>query len=80
MNDELYLRWLNRDLRDQLVSSMDTLKLLRERCDQLKIKMVHHLDEGQGLTQIELIEIYAEFERLFPRRVRKPPDSLDVPL
>lgn len=73
-------QWMYRDLREQLGGAMDTLTKLRERVDNLKIKLVHHVDQGEGLTGEELSEVYAEIERLFPRRVRRPSEALDAPL
>jgi len=67
-------------LREQLVELHDILTKLLARVDTLKIKLVHHVDQGEGLTHEQLVEVYAEFERLFPRRARKSSDSLDVPL
>jgi hypothetical protein len=69
-----------RDLREQLGGAVDTLAKLRERVDSLKIKLVHHVDQGEGLTQAQLDEVYAEFDRLFPRRVRKASEGLDARL
>lgn len=73
-------QWMYRDLREQLGGAVDTLAKLRERVDSLKIKLVHHVDQGEGLTQEQLVEVYAEFDRLFPRRVRKPTEGLDARL
>lgn len=74
------LEWMYQDLKQQLRSAVDMLFVLRGRVDDLKIKLVHHVDQGEGLTSDELSEVYAEIERLFPRRVRKSSDSLDAPL
>lgn len=73
-------QWMYRDLREQLGGAVDTLTKLRERVDSLKIKLVHHVDQGEGLTQEQLAEVYAEFDRLFPRRVRKTSEGLDARL
>lgn len=67
-------------LREQLGEAFDTLTKLLNRVDSMKIKLVHHVDQGEGLTHAELSEVYAEIERLFPRRVRKSSESLDSPL
>lgn len=74
------LEWMYQDLKGQLRSAVDMLFVLRGRVDDLKIKLTHHLDQGEGLTHDELSEVCAEIERLFPRRVRKPSDNLDAPL
>lgn len=69
-----------RDLKDQLGSAIETLEKLRNRVADMKIKLVSHVDQGQGLTQDQLVELYAEVNRLFPTRVRKcrkPDTELD---
>lgn len=71
-------RWMLREAREQLMSVLDTLDKLYERVSMLKAKLVHHVDQGEGLTQEELVEIYAEIDRLFPRRIRQIPERLDV--
>lgn len=63
-----------KDLKEQLGSAIDTLMKLRERVANLKIKLVSSLDQGQGLTQEQLVELYEEINRLFPTRVRTMPD------
>lgn len=73
-------QWLARDLREQLGSAIDTVTKLRERVDLMRNKLLFHVDQGQGLTQEQLVEVYAEIAKLFPRRVRKASDSLDVQL
>lgn len=78
--DEVDLQWMNRDLREQVGSAIDMLMKLRARVDLLKMKLVHHVDQGEGLTKDELSEVYVEIEKLFPRRVRSTSDSLDAPL
>lgn len=80
MSENLDWQWMARDLREQLGSAIDMLSSLRGRVDLLKLKLIHHVDQGEGLTQDQLVEVYAEFDRLFPRRVRKSSDSLDVQL
>jgi len=70
MGPEPDFRWMTKDLREKL----------RERCELVKNKLLFHLDQGQGLTQEQLVELYADIEKLFPRRVRKSPDNLDAPL
>ncbi len=71
-------QWMTRDLRDQLEGAIDTLTKLRERVFVMKANLVHHMDQAEGLTHEELVELYAEIERLFPRRVRKTSEGLDV--
>ena len=75
---ELDWREMYRDLRDQLLSAVEALEKLHERVFRLKARLVHHVDQGEGLTHEELVEVYAEIDRLFPRRVRKTPTTLDV--
>jgi hypothetical protein len=71
---------MSKDLREQLGSAIDTATRLRERVEMVKNKLLFHVDQGDGLTQEQLVEVYAEIAKLFPRRVRKASDSLDVPL
>lgn len=78
MSQEPDYRWMYRDLREQLMDAVETLEKLRERVHRLKATLVHHVDQGEGLTREELAGIYAEIDRLFPRRVRRAPESLDV--
>lgn len=80
MSEELDYLWITSDLQEQLRSSVDMLSVLRGRVDALKLKLVHHVDQGEGMTQDELVEVYAEIERLFPRRVRKSSEGVDAPL
>jgi len=80
MGPEPDFRWMTKDLREQLGGAIETLTKLRERCELVKNKLLFHLDQGQGLTQEQLVELYADIEKLFPRRVRKSPDNLDAPL
>lgn len=74
---ELDFRAIAKDLREQLNSVADTLIKLTDRVNMLKAKLVHHVDQGEGMTHEELVEVYGEIERLFPRRVRKISESLD---
>ena len=67
-----------RDLREQLSSSVDALIVLHERVFTFRARLVHLVDQGEGLTHDQLVEFYNEIERLFPRRVRKTSKSLDV--
>jgi len=62
--------WLAKDLKEQLGGAIETLTKLRERVANLKIKLVSSLDQGQGLTQDQLADLYDEINRLFPTRVR----------
>lgn len=80
MKQEPDYQWINRDLKDQLLGAIETLNKLRDRVLSMKATLVHHVDQGEGLTHEELVELYAEIERLFPRRVRSAPKSLDAPL
>lgn len=68
---------LIRDLREQLGSVLDTLVRLRDRVINLKAKLVHHVDQGEGLTHEQLVEVYEELVRLFPSRARKASDDVD---
>lgn len=70
-------QWMYQDLREQLYSAVDTLTKLRFRVDALKANLVHHVDQGEGLTKDELAGVYAEIDRLFPRRVRKASEGID---
>lgn len=70
-------QWMYRDLREQLVGAVETLDKLRSCVDVLKARLVHHVDQGEGLTQEELAGVYAEIDRLFPHRVRKVLEGVD---
>lgn len=80
MGQEPDYRWMTRDLREQLGSVMDVVSRLRGQCELVRNKLLFHVDQGEGLTQEQLLEVYAEIAKLFPRRVRKTSDSLDAPL
>lgn len=73
-------QWASKELEDYVNNLLITLESLYGQALMLKTKLVHHVDQGEGLTQEELVEVYAEIDRLFPRRVRKTPEGLDVPL
>jgi hypothetical protein len=76
---EYRYQWTIRNLRDQIRGIIKTLDTLNDRVTDLKAKLVHHVDQGEGLTQSELLEVYAEIDRLFPRRDRRTSEALDVP-
>lgn len=72
-----------KDLKEQLGGAIETLEKLRGRVADLKIKLVANVDQGQGLTQEQLAELYDEINRLFPtrtRKCRKSDTALDVAL
>ena len=70
-------KWMFQDVCEQLRGAVDTINKLQDRVDALKANLVHHVDQGEGLTKDELAGVYAEIDRLFPRRVRKTADSID---
>jgi len=73
------LRYMNSDLKEQLGDAIDTVVRLRERASVLKARLVFYVDQGEGLTQEQLKEVYVEFEKLFPSRRRRKP-AVDTPL
>ena len=73
-------RGMHSDLREQLGGAIDTLTKLRERVEVVQNRLLFLVDQGEGMTQDQVVEVYAEIGRLFPRRVRKTlPSPLDVP-
>lgn len=80
MDQEPDFRWVAKDLREQLGSAIDTFTKLRDQCELVRNKLLFHLDQGEGLTQEQLADVYADIARLFPRRVRKTSETLDAQL
>lgn len=73
-------RAMHSDLREQLGGAIDTLTKLRERVETVQNKLLFLVDQGEGMNQDQLAELYVEIGRLFPRRVRKTlPSPLDAP-
>lgn len=64
------LRLNDRELREQLSGAADTVRRLRDRCDSLKLRLLSHVDRGEGLTQHELVDFFTELQKLVGR-VRK---------
>jgi CRISPR/Cas system CSM-associated protein Csm2 small subunit len=60
-----------KDLKEQLGGAIETLEKLRGRVADLKINLVHHVDQGHGLTQDQLVVFYSEINNLFPTKIRK---------
>jgi hypothetical protein len=65
------LQWCIRDLREQLGGAVETLTKLRDKCELVKNRLLFFVDQGEGLTQDQLVEVYTEINKLFPKRVRK---------
>jgi hypothetical protein len=59
------------DLREQLDGALDTVTKLRAQGSLLGQKLLFWEDQGEGLTQDQLIWFRAEIMKLFPRRARK---------
>src|SRR4051812_48208213 len=54
----------DKDLREQLGGVVAMVSRLKDRCDALKNRLLFHVDQGEGLTQIQLAEVYTEINRI----------------
>jgi hypothetical protein len=71
--------FLYADLREQLNDAIDTVMKLREQGDLVRNRLLFLVDQGDGLTQDQLLAVYTQIAKLFPRRVRRASaESLDA--
>lgn len=66
---------------DQLGSAIDTIIKLHDKSRSIRDKLLMNVARGQGLSHEQLVEVYEEIDRLFPRRTRRPStEPVDSPL
>jgi len=69
--------WAVDDLRHQLGDAFETLKKLQKRVAAIRTVMQIRVEEGEGMTHQELVEVYVAFVRLFPANVETASEGVD---
>lgn len=70
--------WMLKDVGDQLDSCDAALMRMHERIRELRSVISNHVERGEGMTVSQVAELYVEFGRFFPQRVRKSPVRVDA--